>query len=66
MNAHLALAYNQANRTEYSLLHTNALIQHPIIFEDGHLQAPTEIGHGLYPIMSKLVLSAQSDKFMPV
>ena len=66
MNAHLALAYNQANRTEYSLLHTNALIQHPIIFEDGHLQAPTEIGHGLYPIMSKLIISAQSDKLMPV
>ena len=63
INAHLALAFNHVvNRTEYSLLNTSELIQHPIVFKNGNLQAPTEIGHGLYPIMNKLLLSSEQDK----
>jgi len=61
INAHLALAFDQVNRTEYSLLNTNDLIQQPIVFKNGKLQAPIEIGHGLYPIMNKLVLSSEPD-----
>ena len=37
------------------------MIQTPIVFKNGNLQAPAEFGHGLYPIMSKLNLI--SDKF---
>lgn len=50
INAHLALAFNQVNRTEYSLLSTSDIIEHPIIFKNGKLQAPGSPGHGLYPI----------------
>jgi len=61
INAHLALAFDRVNRTEYSLLNTNDLIQQPIVFKNGKLQAPIEIGHGLYPIMNKLFLSSEPD-----
>ena len=61
INAHLALAFDQVNRTEFSLLNTNDLIQQPIVFKNGKLQAPIEIGHGLYPIINKLVLSSEPD-----
>jgi hypothetical protein len=61
INAHLALAFDQVNRTEFSLLNTNDLIQQPIVFKNGKLQAPIEIGHGLYPIMNKLFLSSEPD-----
>jgi hypothetical protein len=43
------------------LLNTNDLIQQPIVFKNGKLQAPIEIGHGLYPIMNKLFLSSEPD-----
>jgi hypothetical protein len=43
------------------LLNTNDLIQQPIVFKNGKLQAPIEIGHGLYPIINKLVLSSEPD-----
>ena len=62
INAHLALAFDQVNRTEFSLLNTNDLIAQPIVFKNGNLQAPDEIGHGLYPIMNKLILSSEPDK----
>ena len=62
INAHLALAFDQVNRTEFSLLNTNDLIAQPIVFKNGNLQAPVEIGHGLYPIMNKLILSSEPDK----
>ena len=62
INAHLALAFDQVNRTEFSLLNTNDIIENPIVFKNGNLQAPVEIGHGLYPIMNKLILSSELDK----
>jgi len=62
INAHLALAFDQVNRTEFSLLNTNDIIAQPIVFKNGNLQAPIEIGHGLYPIMNKLILSSEPDK----
>ena len=62
INAHLALAFDQVNRTEFSLLNTNDIIAQPIVFKNGNLQAPVEIGHGLYPIMNKLILSSEPDK----
>ena len=55
VNAHLALAFDQVNRTEYSYLETNEMISHPIVFKNGYIQAPETIGHGLSPIMDKLV-----------
>jgi L-alanine-DL-glutamate epimerase-like enolase superfamily enzyme len=62
INAHLALAFDQVNRTEFSLLNTNDIIEQPIVFKNGNLQAPIEIGHGLYPIMNKLILLSEPDK----
>ena len=63
INAHLALAFDQVNRTEYSFLSTSDMIQKPIIFKNGNLQAPTEIGHGLYPLISKLNLLLEPTSF---
>ncbi len=39
------------------------MIQKPIIFKNGNLQAPTEIGHGLYPLISKLNLLLEPNSF---
>ncbi len=55
VNAHLALAFDQVNRTEYSYLETNEMISHPIVFKNGYIQAPETIGHGLAPLRDKLV-----------
>lgn len=63
INAHLALAFDQVNRTEYSFLSTSEMIQKPILFKNGHIQAPIEIGHGLYPIMSKLNVLLENSSF---
>lgn len=63
INAHLALAFDQVNRTEYSFLSTSEIIQKPIIFKNGNIQAPIEIGHGLYPIMSKLNVLLENSSF---
>ncbi|MGI9137712.1 MAG: mandelate racemase/muconate lactonizing enzyme family protein, partial [Sediminibacterium sp.] len=63
INAHLALAFDKVNRTEYSFLSTSELIQKPIVFKNGNLQAPIENGHGLYPIMSKLNLLLEPSSF---
>lgn len=54
INAHLALAYDQVNRTEFSYLATNDIISQPIAFKHGYLQAPTAPGHGLFPTREKL------------
>ena len=54
VNAHLALAFDQVNRTEFSYLKTNEMMSTPIVFKNGFMQAPTGIGHGLSPLSSKL------------
>lgn len=54
MNAHLALAFDVVDRTEFSFLKPNELIQKPIEFKNGNIVAPTNSGHGLYPILSKM------------
>lgn len=54
VNAHLALAFDQVNRTEFSYLKTNEMMSTPIIFKNGFIQAPTGVGHGLSPLNSKL------------
>ncbi len=54
INAHLALAFEQVDRTEYSNLKTNDMISSPIIFNNGFIQKPTSVGHGLNPIHSYL------------
>jgi len=55
VNAHLALAFNQVNRMEFSYLQTNDMIEQPIQFCNGFAQAPQQYGHGLYPKLSSLV-----------
>lgn len=54
VNAHLALAFDQVDRTEYSHLNSNDMIGSPIQFTNGFIQKPTSDGHGLYPIPSYL------------
>jgi len=54
VNAHLALAFEQVDRTEYSHLKTNELVTTPIQFRNGFIQAPNEYGHGLSPDRNKL------------
>lgn len=54
MNAHLAVAFDVVDRTEFSFLKPNELIQKPIEFKNGNIIAPTQSGHGLYPILSKM------------
>lgn len=65
INAHLALAFNQVNRTEYSLLNTSDIIQHPIVFKNGKLQAPGTAGHGLYPINNTFTTKCDSNNLKP-
>lgn len=55
VNAHLALAFDNVDRTEFSGLATNEMITDPIVFRGGRLQAPTSSGHGLWPIPDKLL-----------
>jgi L-alanine-DL-glutamate epimerase-like enolase superfamily enzyme len=55
INAHLALAYTQVDRTEFSYLATNDIISQPIRFHSGYIQAPVASGHGLFPMEEKLV-----------
>jgi L-alanine-DL-glutamate epimerase-like enolase superfamily enzyme len=55
VNAHLALAYDCVDRTEYSGLATNDILTEPIAFLGGRLQAPDRIGHGLWPEPDKLI-----------
>ena len=55
INAHLALAFEQVDRTEFSLLATNDIIVNPILFKNGYIQRPTLNGHGLNPIPEKLI-----------
>ena len=55
VNAHLALAFNQVNRMEFSYLQTNDMIEQPIQFRNGFAQAPLQYGHGLHPKSSSLV-----------
>lgn len=57
INAHAGLAFDQVNRTEYSNLETNCIIQNPIVFKDGQIQQPLGVGHGLYPRESVLTQS---------
>ena len=54
VNAHLALAFDQVDRTEFSYLKTNEMMSSPIIFKNGYIQAPIASGHGLSPLSSKL------------
>lgn len=54
VNAHLAMAFEQVDRTEYSHLNTNDIITSPIQFTNGFIQKPTSSGHCLYPIPSYL------------
>ena len=54
VNAHLALAFDQVNRMEYSYLQTNDMIMQPIQFRNGFVQAPKQNGHGLHPLESAL------------
>ena len=55
INAHLALAFDQVDRTEYSMLATNNIIVNPIQFDAGYIKPPKGIGHGLAPMSEKLV-----------
>ncbi len=54
INAHLAMAFSQVNRTEFSRLATNDIIASPVRFSKGKIQAPCLHGHGLYPLPEKL------------
>ena len=54
INAHLALAFRQVDRTEFSYLATNNIITSPITFKGGYLQAPQLKGHGLFPLPEML------------
>lgn len=56
VNAHLALAFDTVDRTEYSHLKTNNLLTSPIKFKDGFIQAPVASGHGLHPDLEKISL----------
>ena len=55
INAHLALAFEQVDRTEFSYLATNDIISDPIQFKSGYIQAPVINGHGLFPMPEKLI-----------
>jgi hypothetical protein len=55
INAHLGLAFDQVDRTEFSLLAWNDILTRPISFIAGRLQAPTEPGHGLFPTPESLM-----------
>jgi L-alanine-DL-glutamate epimerase-like enolase superfamily enzyme len=55
INAHLGLAFDQVDRTEFSLLAWNNILTRPISFIAGRLQAPTEPGHGLFPTPESLM-----------
>lgn len=54
INAHLALAFDQVDRTEFSYLATNDILEQPIHFKNGYIQRPDVIGHGLSPMLHKL------------
>jgi len=54
INAHLALAFDQVDRTEFSYLATNDILAQPIQFKNGYIQRPQVIGHGLSPLVHKL------------
>lgn len=54
INAHLALAFSQVNRTEFSYLATNNIIAAPIVFKEGYIVPPSSSGHGLFPLKDKL------------
>jgi len=54
INAHLALAFDEVNRTEFSYLATNDILEQPITFKKGFIQRPDVIGHGLSPMLDKL------------
>jgi L-alanine-DL-glutamate epimerase-like enolase superfamily enzyme len=54
INAHLALAFHQVNRTEFSYLATNNILATPIHFQNGWIEAPKAAGHGLFPLNDKL------------
>jgi L-alanine-DL-glutamate epimerase-like enolase superfamily enzyme len=55
INAHLGLAFDQVDRTEFSLLAWNDILTRPITFKGGRLQAPSEAGHGLFPTQESLL-----------
>jgi L-alanine-DL-glutamate epimerase-like enolase superfamily enzyme len=55
INAHLGLAFDQVDRTEFSLLAWNDILTRPISFKGGRLQAPSEPGHGLFPTQESLL-----------
>jgi len=55
VNAHLALAFDSVDRTEYSGLATNEVISDPVVFRGGRLLAPDRPGHGLWPQPDKLI-----------
>lgn len=55
INAHLGLAFEQVDRTEFSLLAWNDILTRPISFVAGRLQAPSEPGHGLFPTQESLL-----------
>lgn len=61
INAHLAIAFDQVDRTEFSYLATNDIISQPITFKQGYLQAPNVLGHGLFPIKEKLTEFSSDD-----
>lgn len=54
INAHLAMAFDRVDRTEYSGLATNDIIADPVRFSNGMIKAPTGPGHGLEPLPMKL------------
>lgn len=62
INAHLALAFSQVDRTEFSYLATNDIITSPITFKGGYLQAPQLKGHGLFPLPEMLLKYAADHK----
>ena len=55
INAHLGLAFEHVDRTEFSLLAWNDILTRPIRFVGGRLQAPSEPGHGLFPTPESLM-----------
>jgi L-alanine-DL-glutamate epimerase-like enolase superfamily enzyme len=48
-NVHLAVAFPNVDRFEFSDLAWNKLLRSPVRFEDGYGIAPLESGHGLVP-----------------
>jgi L-alanine-DL-glutamate epimerase-like enolase superfamily enzyme len=61
INAHLALAFEGVDRTEFSSLAWNNIIVQPINFKNGYIQAPGTVGHGLFPTREKLTEFSSED-----